>query len=104
MSWGAWILVLVYPALVAAALVSPPAWLRDTSVPIDRLATRLEAPNEIRPVALESADPFGFDASSPLGGEESGRSQTHQRIRHRDGVEHACVQQRRVPNVPRHVG
>lgn len=49
MSWGAWILVLVYPALIASALVSPPAWLRDTSVAIDRLATRLEArPDVVR--------------------------------------------------------
>jgi protein NrfD len=27
MSWGAWILLVVYPALAAAALVRPPAWL-----------------------------------------------------------------------------
>jgi formate-dependent nitrite reductase membrane component NrfD len=27
MSWGAWILVAVYPALVATMLLSPPAWL-----------------------------------------------------------------------------
>lgn len=27
MSWGAWILMAVYPALVAAALVNPPTWL-----------------------------------------------------------------------------
>lgn len=27
MSWGSWILVLVYPALLANALIRPPAWL-----------------------------------------------------------------------------
>jgi formate-dependent nitrite reductase membrane component NrfD len=27
MSWGSWILIAVYPALAAAALASPPAWL-----------------------------------------------------------------------------
>jgi formate-dependent nitrite reductase membrane component NrfD len=36
MSWGAWILVLVYPALAAAALASPPAWLAGRLGGLDR--------------------------------------------------------------------
>jgi formate-dependent nitrite reductase membrane component NrfD len=36
MSWGAWILVLVYPALAAAALASPPAWLAGRLRGLDR--------------------------------------------------------------------
>jgi formate-dependent nitrite reductase membrane component NrfD len=39
MSWGAWILVIVYPALMAAALVAPPAWLRSVVLPLERFAS-----------------------------------------------------------------
>ncbi len=38
MSWGAWILVVVYPALAAAAVVNPPRWLRERLPFVDQLA------------------------------------------------------------------
>ncbi len=43
MSWGAWILLLVYPALAAAWLVRPPEPVRDLWPPIDRAATAIDA-------------------------------------------------------------
>jgi protein NrfD len=36
MSWGAWILLLVYPALAVSALVRPPAVLADFSMAVER--------------------------------------------------------------------
>jgi len=41
MSWGAWILLAVYPALVAALLVRPPAALGEALPPLKRLSRRL---------------------------------------------------------------
>ncbi len=41
MSWGAWILVLVYPALAAAFILRPPEMLRGIWPGFDRLTTRL---------------------------------------------------------------
>lgn len=41
MSWGAWILVVVYPALTASALVNPPRWLRERLPLVNRLANML---------------------------------------------------------------
>lgn len=41
MSWGAWILVLVYPALVAAILVAPPRFGGGICAPLDKAASRV---------------------------------------------------------------
>jgi protein NrfD len=41
MSWGAWILVAVYPALVAAFLLRPPEWLRVLVPGVDDLTLRM---------------------------------------------------------------
>lgn len=43
MSWGAWILVLVYPALLANLLLRPPALLSRFVPLVDRVAERLAA-------------------------------------------------------------
>lgn len=43
MSWGAWILVAVYPALVAALLLHPPAWLVTRLPALGPLSRRLLA-------------------------------------------------------------
>jgi formate-dependent nitrite reductase membrane component NrfD len=53
MSWGAWILVLVYPVLLAAALVRPPEWLADL-VPFVRRASHFirNRPGLVRAIAL----------------------------------------------------
>jgi protein NrfD len=51
MSWGAWILLLVYPALAAAFVLHPPALLRGLWPPFDRLTARLAAPSAVRAVA-----------------------------------------------------
>ena len=40
MSWGAWILVLVYPALTVALLLRPPAWLAERLPAVARLEAR----------------------------------------------------------------
>lgn len=43
MSWGSWILLLVYPALLANALIRPPAWIA-TRIPwITTLSKRVQA-------------------------------------------------------------
>ena len=55
MSWGAWILVVVYPALLAAALVQPPQWLRRAVPATEALASWLESrPALVRAVGLAS--------------------------------------------------
>ena len=41
MSWGAWILVVVYPALIAAFLLRPPEWLRVLVPGLDDLTLRM---------------------------------------------------------------
>ena len=53
MSWGAWILVLVYPVLLATALVRPPEWLADL-VPVVRRASHVigSRPGLVRAIAL----------------------------------------------------
>jgi len=43
MSWGSWILVAVYPALVAALLLHPPAWLAARAPALASLAKQLHA-------------------------------------------------------------
>jgi formate-dependent nitrite reductase membrane component NrfD len=43
MSWGAWILVLVYPVLLVTALVRPPDWLSDVAPAAGRLSAWLGA-------------------------------------------------------------
>jgi formate-dependent nitrite reductase membrane component NrfD len=55
MSWGAWILVLVYPALLATILVRPPAWLADL-VPAAAAASRWirERPVRVRLIAASN--------------------------------------------------
>ncbi len=51
MSWGAWILVLVYPALVLAALFRPPAFAVRAVPRLAEVARRLEASAAIRKAA-----------------------------------------------------
>jgi len=51
MSWGAWILVLVYPALAAAFALRPPGILRDLFPAVDRLSRRLDTPVGVRGIA-----------------------------------------------------
>lgn len=52
MSWGAWILVAVYPALAAALLLHMPPWLRRRTPALAALADRLPAiPRLVRWVA-----------------------------------------------------
>ena len=55
MSWGAWILVLVYPVLLGTALVRPPEWLADL-VPTAGAASRWinARPGRVRLVALSN--------------------------------------------------
>lgn len=49
MSWGAWILIVVYPALVTAALVRPPAWLVRQVAVVGRVSSWLDArPDAVR--------------------------------------------------------
>ncbi len=51
MSWGAWILLLVYPALAAAFALRPPGILRDLFPAVDRLSRRLDTPVGVRGIA-----------------------------------------------------
>ena len=52
MSWGAWILVLVYPALAASALVGPPGWLGALVPAVERARAFLAArPATLRHIA-----------------------------------------------------
>jgi formate-dependent nitrite reductase membrane component NrfD len=51
MSWGAWILLLVYPVLVLMWLVRPPALLEDVSQRVERASRWLQArPGRVRAV------------------------------------------------------
>jgi formate-dependent nitrite reductase membrane component NrfD len=52
MSWGAWILVLVYPALFAAFLVRPPALLRGAWPAFDRAAAWASSDRGVRTIGL----------------------------------------------------
>jgi formate-dependent nitrite reductase membrane component NrfD len=53
MSWGSWILLLVYPALLAAALVRPPGWLGDLVLSVERAGTWFATrPGAVRVVAV----------------------------------------------------
>ncbi len=55
MSWGAWILVLVYPALAAAWLVRPPQLARDLWPAIERVSTAVErSARAVRAIAAAS--------------------------------------------------
>ena len=51
MSWGAWILLLVYPALAAAFALRPPGILRALFPAVDRLSRRLDTPVGVRGIA-----------------------------------------------------
>jgi len=51
MSWGAWILLLVYPALVAAFILRPPELLQGISPGFDRLSAYLAEPRRVRVIA-----------------------------------------------------
>jgi formate-dependent nitrite reductase membrane component NrfD len=51
MSWGAWILVLVYPALAAVFILRPPELLRGIWAGFDRLTARLGGPRVVRVIA-----------------------------------------------------
>jgi formate-dependent nitrite reductase membrane component NrfD len=51
MSWGAWILVLVYPVLAADFVLRPPEILRGIWAGFDRLTARLGEPRVVRLVA-----------------------------------------------------
>jgi len=51
MSWGAWILLLVYPTLAAAFALRPPGILRDLFPAVDRLSRRLDTPVGVRGIA-----------------------------------------------------
>jgi protein NrfD len=52
MSWGAWILLVVYPALAAAFVVRPPEPLRGLWPRFDALTTWLTEPHRVRAVAV----------------------------------------------------
>jgi formate-dependent nitrite reductase membrane component NrfD len=43
MSWGSWILILVYPALLANALIRPPAWIARRLPFVNALSQRVQA-------------------------------------------------------------
>ena len=47
MSWGSWILLLVYPALVVTWLVRPPIVLEDLSQTVERITTTLQGRRDI---------------------------------------------------------
>ena len=47
MSWGSWILLLVYPALVVTWLVRPPVLLEDLSQTVERITSTLQARRDI---------------------------------------------------------
>ena len=51
MSWGAWILVLVYPALLAAWVVRPPALLQGLWPAFDRLTEAARRPGILKAIA-----------------------------------------------------
>jgi len=51
MSWGAWILVLVYPVLAADFVLRPPELLRGIWPGFDRLTARLGEPRAVRVIA-----------------------------------------------------
>jgi protein NrfD len=51
MSWGAWILLFVYPALAAAFVLRPPEMLRGIWPGFDRLTARLGEPPFVRLIA-----------------------------------------------------
>ena len=51
MSWGAWILLLVYPALAAAFVLRPPEILRGIWPGFDRLTARLQEPPFVGAIA-----------------------------------------------------
>jgi formate-dependent nitrite reductase membrane component NrfD len=51
MSWGSWILLLVYPALIGSLLLALPAALRERSPGLAKLSTRMQArPSVLRAI------------------------------------------------------
>jgi protein NrfD len=63
MSWGAWILLLVYPVLVLTWLVRPPALLQDLSQTVERVSQGLQA----RPGAVRAVGALGIGLGVALG-------------------------------------
>jgi formate-dependent nitrite reductase membrane component NrfD len=47
MSWGSWILLLVYPVLVLTWLVRPPVFLEDVSQTVERITTALQTRRDL---------------------------------------------------------
>lgn len=55
MSWGSWILLLVYPVLVLTWLVRPPTLLEDLSEAVERVTTALQGRRDVvRLIAITS--------------------------------------------------
>lgn len=52
MSWGAWILLLVYPTLAASFLLRPPALLRDLWPALDAWSKALAEPGRVRAIGV----------------------------------------------------
>lgn len=52
MSWGAWILLLVYPALAAVFVLRPPEILRGIWPGFDRLSAAFASPRAVRAIAV----------------------------------------------------
>jgi formate-dependent nitrite reductase membrane component NrfD len=63
MSWGAWILLLVYPVLVVTWLVRPPVWLEDLSQSVERASGWLQA----RPGVTRAVGAAGIGLGVALG-------------------------------------
>ncbi len=61
MSWGAWILLLVYPVLMLSWMTRPPALLRDASPPVDHASRWLRA--RPRAVSLIGATSIALGAA-----------------------------------------
>jgi formate-dependent nitrite reductase membrane component NrfD len=54
MSWGAWILVLVYPVLAAGVLLDPPRWLLSRAPLLRPVAAALDTPGARRAIGFVS--------------------------------------------------
>ena len=54
MSWGAWILVIVYPVLAAGVMLDPPPWLLERLPFLKKLGSALDTPAARRAVGFAS--------------------------------------------------
>jgi formate-dependent nitrite reductase membrane component NrfD len=63
MSWGSWILLFVYPVLIALALANPPAWVRRRWPAVTRWSDRVQG----SPLALRSIGGAGIVLGIMLG-------------------------------------